>query len=125
MNEITEESKLKKKENEKLKTEKLPLKEDFETIATEVLKINEIDNKSNTKLTLTNDEHLSAKIDSAEASNVEIPSDAPAPRLCILNVNEKQLGFTLSGSKAKSGLFKVSTIYFLKIISVYTDFSYV
>jgi predicted metalloprotease with PDZ domain len=43
-------------------------------------------------------------------SSFHLPSDAPIPRLCRVRAYEEQLGFTVAGSKANRGVFKVNDI---------------
>ncbi len=40
-------------------------------------------------------------------SSFTLPRDAPIPRLCRVRAYEEQLGFTVAGSKANRGVFKV------------------
>jgi hypothetical protein len=39
-----------------------------------------------------------------------LPRDAPIPRLCRVRAYEEQLGFTIAGSKANRGVFKVNDV---------------
>jgi hypothetical protein len=39
-----------------------------------------------------------------------LPRDAPIPRLCRVRAYEEQLGFTIAGSKANRGIFKVNDV---------------
>ena len=44
------------------------------------------------------------------ASTYTLPRDAPIPRLCRVRAYEDQLGFTVAGSKASRGVFKVNEV---------------
>ena len=43
-------------------------------------------------------------------SSFTLPRDAPIPRLCRVRAYEEQLGFTVAGSKANRGVFKVNDV---------------
>ena len=43
-------------------------------------------------------------------SSFTLPRDAPIPRLCRVRAYEDQLGFTVAGSKANRGVFKVTLL---------------
>ena len=43
-------------------------------------------------------------------SSFTLPRDAPIPRLCRVRAYENQLGFTVAGSKANRGIFKVNDV---------------
>ena len=43
-------------------------------------------------------------------SSFTLPRDAPIPRLCRVRAYEDQLGFTVAGSKANRGVFKVNEV---------------
>ena len=43
-------------------------------------------------------------------SSFTLPRDAPIPRLCRVRAYEEQLGFTVAGSKANRGVFKVTLL---------------
>lgn len=49
----------------------------------------------------------SSPISRRSSSSYTLPPDAPIPRLCRVRAYEQQLGFTIAGSKANKGVFKV------------------
>lgn len=52
----------------------------------------------------------SSPISRRSSSSYTLPSDAPIPRLCRVRAYEQQLGFTIAGSKANKGVFKISDV---------------
>lgn len=52
----------------------------------------------------------SSPVSRRSSSSYTLPNDAPIPRLCRVRAYEQQLGFTIAGSKANKGVFKVIII---------------
>lgn len=52
----------------------------------------------------------SSPISRRSSSSFTLPRDAPIPRLCRVRAYEDQLGFTVAGSRASRGVFKVNDV---------------